>query len=161
MLCNKRTNVDYGNPIISAIAFNKAQAKIYDSIKHAKPRIDCSPPNQPISLQNGKDFNFRKRQATQNAVEDLKMIKTIANTMNRPPMVIERKGPPSLNKDGRRKMLDKINRENLQLYEKLNNLKPVYGAKMLEAEYKKNQKYMINSSFTFRRQLNQKHQELK
>merc|ERR1712167_270262 len=59
--------------------------------------------------------------------------------------------PHSLNRDWRKRELFRITMENHKLLDRLENLKPTASVKKLEEDYQKNQKYVVNSSWTARR----------
>merc|ERR1719316_2381742 len=81
------------------------------------------------------------------------MIQSIARTMTRKFPWEERMKEPvqSLNRDWRKRELFRITMENHKLLDRLENLKPYYSTKRLLDDHAKQQKYVVNSSWTARR----------
>merc|ERR1719230_1935904 len=81
------------------------------------------------------------------------MIQSIARTMTRRFPWEERmqEETKSLNRDWRKRELFRITMENHKLLDRLENLKPYYSTKRLLDDHAKQQKYVVNSSWTARR----------
>merc|ERR1719359_159708 len=84
------------------------------------------------------------------------MIQSIARTMTRPFPYDDRKAEAgkeqrSLNRDARRREMFRITMENHKLLDRLENLRPYYSTKRLLDDHAKQQKYVVNSSWTARR----------
>ena len=77
---------------------------------------------QPHLQLYGRDYYAKKKQTTEAAFQDLKMIQSIAKTMTRPYQVPTGKGPVSLNANYRKKELFRITMDNHRLLERLENL---------------------------------------
>merc|ERR1712100_144146 len=101
-------------------------------IRNMKSALDMkSPEDQPHLTTYGRNYFAKKKQTTEAAFNDLKMIQAIAKTMTRP-------FPYEENKEA-------------TVPHSLENLKPTASVKKLEEDYRKNQKYVVNSSWTARR----------
>lgn len=153
---NVRTDVEFGgNAYIQKKERERLMKHHRERIKHMKSALDMKcPEDQPHLTTYGRNYFAKKKQTTEAAFNDLKMIQAIAQTMTRPFPYEEKKeavAPPSLNRDWRKRELFRITMENHKLLDRLENLKPTASNKKLEADYQKNQKYVVNSSWTARR----------
>ena len=147
----------YGNPIISDKVQEKAQRVHAEFLREAKPLVDCGAPQTGSSLSGfGKDFVYKKKVASENAFNDLKMIQNIAHTMTRPFSLPPRSGPVSLNRGIRKQAVDRINAENAKILARLESLKPQISAKQQQAQYDRAQRYMVNASYSMRRDVEKK-----
>lgn len=148
----KRTNVSYGNPIIAEIETAKTFRKHREQLAGIRAGIDNRPPKPQPHLQLfGRDYLAKKRATTEAAFQDLKMIQSIAKTMTRPYKLPSTKGPISLNANFRKRELFRITMDNHRLLERLENLDPVLRASKYDEDHKKNQLYMVNSSYSARK----------
>jgi hypothetical protein len=153
----RRTDVQFGNSVISERVTEKTQRVHEEFIRKAKPLVDCGPPQTGTSLATyGKDFVYRKKVTTQNAFNDLKMIQNIARTMTRPFSLPPRPGPTSLNRGTRLRDVARINAENAKILARLETLKPQISAKQQLSDYDRAQRYMVNSSFSMRKDVEKK-----
>jgi hypothetical protein len=153
----RRTDVAYGNPVICERALDKAHRVHEEFVRKAKPIVDCGAPQVGHSLAlYGKDYVFKKKITTQNAFNDLKMIQNIARTMTRPFSIPPRPGPASLNRVNRKRDVARINAENAKILARLETLKPQISAKQQLQEYDRSQRYMVNSSFSMRKDIEKK-----
>jgi hypothetical protein len=153
----KRTNVSYGNALISDRVQEKAQHVHEESIRRARPIVDCGPPQTGKSLATyGKDFIYKKKVSTINAFNDLKMIQNIARTMTRPFSLPPRAGPVSLNRGNRKRDIERINRENAKILHRLETLKPQISANQHLKDYDRAQRYMVNASYSMRKDVEKK-----
>jgi len=109
-----------------------------------KSSIDTRPPApQPHLTLYGRDYAAKKRATTEAAFSDLKMIQSIAKTMTRKPYMPQRKGPVSLNADGRKQEIFRIMKENHRLLDRLECLEPVVSTADLVRSHKERQRYTI------------------
>merc|ERR1719191_1915679 len=126
-----------------------------ERIRNMKSALDMKcPEDQPHLTTYGRNYFAKKKQTTEAAFNDLKMIQAIARTMTRPFPYEENKEatvPHSLNRDWRKRELFRITMENHKLLDRLENLKPYYSTKRLLQDHAKSQKYVVNSSWTARR----------
>jgi|Dee2metaT_4_FD_contig_51_739438_length_685_multi_4_in_0_out_0_1 hypothetical protein len=153
---NVRTDVEYGgNSFIQKKERERLMKHHRERIRNMKSALDMkSPEDQPHLTTYGRNYFAKKKQTTEAAFNDLKMIQAIAKTMTRPFPYEENKEatvPHSLNRDWRKRELFRITMENHKLLDRLENLKPTASVKKLEEDYQKNQKYVVNSSWTARR----------
>ena len=156
-VAQRRTDVEYGNPVISVRVQQKTQRVHEDFIRQAKPLVDCAAPQTGHSLTAyGKDYVFKKKVTTQNAFNDLKMIQNIARTMTRPFSLPPRPGPSSLNRVNRKRDVARINSENAKILARLETLKPQISAKKQLKDYDRSQRYMVNASFSMRKDVEKK-----
>lgn len=110
-----------------------------------------APSSQPHLTLYGRDYVTKKRQTTEAAFGDLKMIQAIAKTMTRDCYIAERKGPVSLNADTRRREIDRIHKENLKMLDRLEAQKPTYVTEKALQAHASRQRYTVNCSHTMRR----------
>jgi hypothetical protein len=153
---NTRTDVEYGgNSVIQKKERERLMTHHRERIRHMKSALDMkTPEDQPHLTTYGRNYFAKKKQTTEAAFNDLKMIQAIARTMTRPFPYEDKKeqqAPHSLNRDMRKRELFRITMENHKLLDRLENLKPGMSVKKLNEDYAKNQKYVVNSSWTARR----------
>jgi len=153
MKCQKRTDVQYGNPIIAKREMSRLQGLHRKAIDNMKPSIDTRcPPAQPHLTTFGRDYFWKKRTTTEAAFADLKMIQSIARTMTRSYEMPIGKGPTSLNATYRKQELFKITMDNHKLLHRLENrVQPVYSSKKMAVSHRQNRRYMVNSSYSARK----------
>jgi hypothetical protein len=157
---NKRTDVTYGgNSVVQRkeremnMKFHKEKLKkIKNGLEKTGTDMTC-PEDHPHLTTYGRNYFAKKKQTTEAAFNDLKMIQAIARTMTRPFPYEPKNAPPphSLNRDWRKRELFRITMENHKLLDRLENLKPYYSTKRLLQDHAKSQKYVVNSSWTARR----------
>jgi len=152
---NKRTDVEYGGNSVIQRKERERLGKLHkDRLKNIKSAVDMTcPVDQPHLTTYGRNYFAKKKQTTEAAFNDLKMIQAIARTMTRPFPYEPKNAPPphSLNRDWRKRELFRITMENHKLLDRLENLKPYYSTKRLLQDHAKSQKYVVNSSWTARR----------
>jgi len=143
-----------GNSAIQKREWNRTHTMHKDRIRNIKPGIDNTcPVDQPHLTTYGRDYFAKKKMTTEAAFNDLKMIQSIARTMTRPfPYDLQDpEVPHSLNRDWRKREQYRITMENHKLLGRLCNLRPYYSTKRLADDHAKNQKYVVNSSWTARK----------
>lgn len=152
---NRRTDVEYGgNSVVQRKERERLDKLHKQRLKGIKSAIDMTcPVDQPHLTTYGRNYFAKKKQTTEAAFQDLKMIQSIARTMTRPFPYDPQNAPPphSLNRDLRKRELFRITMENHKLLDRLENLKPYYSTKRLLEDHAKSQKYVVNSSWTARR----------
>lgn len=152
MRCQKRTDTTHGNPAIHRWQLQAANKTQKERLAHVKSSIDVSPPQpQPHLTLYGRDYAAKKKATTEAAFADLKMIQAIARTMTRKFDVAERKGPMSLNADGRKAEIYRVMKDNHRLLDQIDNVGAFCNTQDLVADHKFKQRYVINSSHTARR----------
>jgi hypothetical protein len=120
-------------------------------LQNIKSAIDTRPPaSQPHLTLYGRDYVAKKRATTEAAFADLKMIQSIAKTMTREHKIDERKGPTSLNGDGRKKEVMRVMQDNHRLLDAIENCSPMMRTTDLLRSEKMRKRYIINSSHTMR-----------
>jgi len=95
-----------------------------------------------------------------NAHDDLKMVRSIANTMTRtftPPAKDTCSG--SLTKARKAMEAKRINIENQRLVDRIAELKPAYPTREFLSDYDLKQRHMVNCSYSLRRVCEQKLRE--
>ena len=104
---------------------------------------------------------FCLEKAALNAYEDLKMIRSIASLMTRPTVLPESDAAVgSLSKAKKAAESKRIHNENQRLVDRIADLKPFYPTRALLQEYDKNQRYMVNASYSLRKVCERKLKEL-
>ena len=99
--------------------------------------------------------------AAHTAYEDLKMIRSIASLMTRPTVLPNSEAVAgSLSKSKKVAESKRIQNENQRLVDRIADLKPMYQTKALLQEYDKNQRYMVNASYSLRKVCERKLKEL-
>ncbi|KAF4679058.1 hypothetical protein FOZ62_023695, partial [Perkinsus olseni] len=138
-VAQKRTDTSHGNSLIARREFKRQQQKHRETIRRMQPSIDTRRPadHKHLTLY-GRDYYAKKRQITESAYNDLKMIQSIAQTMTRSPELLgsaRRPGPVSLNREYRKRELFRITLENHALLGRLERLRPYYSTARLERDY--------------------------
>ncbi|KAF4682116.1 hypothetical protein FOZ60_011027 [Perkinsus olseni] len=149
-VAQKRTDTSHGNSLIARREFKRQQQKHRETIRRMQPSIDTRRPadHKHLTLY-GRDYYAKKRQITESAYNDLKMIQSIAQTMTRSPELLgsaRRPGPVSLNREYRKRELFRITLENHALLGRLERLRPYYSTARLERDYLRHMRYMVQSS---------------
>lgn len=147
----RRTDTTYACPVIGRRELMRQQRGHRERIANIKSSIDTRPPvPQPHLTLYGRDYVAKKRATTEAAFADLKMIQSIARTMTRKHEPEERKGPASLNADGRKADIMRIMKENHKLLHNIENVAPMMRTSDLIREHRFKQQYVINASHTMR-----------
>jgi hypothetical protein len=83
MQCQRRTDVSFGNPVISQLNKAKVDQALHAQIKHAKPGIDCTVPYTYNTLRSGgKDQLYKKRKSFLNTpfIDQVKRLSMLMKT---------------------------------------------------------------------------------
>ncbi|CAE8646051.1 unnamed protein product, partial [Polarella glacialis] len=147
-----RTDTNFGCPVIGRRDLLNNQKAHRDKLQKMKSTLDTSAPTaQPHLTLYGRDYVAKKRATTEAAFSDLKMIQSIARTMTRKDQSQhERKGPASLNADGRRADIYRIMKENHTLLDNIEGVAPFMRTQDSIREYDFKKRYVINGSHSMR-----------
>lgn len=154
---NYRTDVSHGNRCVQETERARQDAHLRRAISSMRCAVDHRPPvTYPHLTSLGRDYFAKKKQTTEAAFADLKMIGAIAKTMTRPTEHGDRRQGQarqarSLNADYRKKELFRITMANHALLERLENLKPVYKVRDQIAQYNATREAVANASHTARK----------
>jgi len=151
MKCQRRTNTSFGNPHVASREHAKRQQSHKERLSQIKSTLDTRPPAaQPHLTLYGRDYVAKKKQMTEAAFSDLKMIQSIARTMTRRQDSTERRGPVSLNADFKKQEVYRIMHDNHQLLDSIEQVSPVIRTKEMIRDHRHRQRYVINASHTMR-----------
>jgi len=151
MKCQRRTDTSFGNPHVARRELSKQQHAHKERLNQVKSTLDTRPPAaQPHLTLCGRDYVAKKKQMTEAAFSDLKMIQSIARTMTRKQDSMERRGPVSLNADFKKQEVYRIMHDNHQLLDSIEQVSPVIRSKDAIRDHRNRQRYVINSSHTMR-----------
>lgn len=152
METNRRTDTTYACPVVGRRELLRRQQMHRDRLQNMKSALDTSAPSaQPHLTLYGRDYVAKKRATTEAAFSDLKMIQSIARTMTRKPgWAEERKGPVSLNADGRKHEIYRIMSENHKLLDHIENVGAFMKTTDAIKDHAYRMRYVINSSHTMR-----------
>lgn len=148
---NRRTDTTFSCPVVGRRELKNQQSMHRQRLQSIKSAIDTrAPAAQPHLTLYGRDYVSKKRATTEAAFADLKMIQSIAKTMTREHKVDERKGPTSLNGDGRKKEVMRVMQDNHRLLDAIENCSPMMRTTDLIRSDKIRKRYVINASHTMR-----------
>lgn len=120
-------------------------------LENMRSALDTSAPAPMPHLQlYGRDYAAKKRATTEAAFSDLKMIQSIAKIMTRDSKIPQRKGPVSLNADGRKQEIYRIMKENHQLLQNIETCQPVVRTSDMMRWDRIRKRYVINASHSMR-----------
>merc|ERR1719245_429768 len=116
MNCQRRTDTSMGCPAMHRWQMKEVNKSNKERLSRVRSSLDTQAPKpQPHLTLYGRDYNAKKKATTEAAFADLKMIQAIARTMTRKCEVRERKGPMSLNADGRKAEIYRVMKDNHRL----------------------------------------------
>mmetsp|Transcript_49911 Transcript_49911/g.119025 ORF Transcript_49911/g.119025 Transcript_49911/m.119025 type:complete len:247 (+) Transcript_49911:80-820(+) len=148
---NCRTDTTHGCPAIGRREMLRTQLMHRQRLGNMRSALDTSAPaSQPHLQLYGRDYAAKKRATTEAAFSDLKMIQSIAKIMTRDQKLPERKGPISLNADGRKNEIYRIMKDNHQLLNNIETCRPVVSTSDLLKSNKNRRRHVINASHTMR-----------
>lgn len=141
----------YACPVVGRRELNKQQRAHRERLQNMKSALDTrAPAPQPHLTLYGRDYVAKKRATTEAAFSDLKMIQSIARTMTRDHSIPERKGPISLNADGRKQEIYRIMKENHKLLDSIENCEPMLRTQDMVKADRFRKRYTINCSHSMR-----------
>jgi len=148
---NRRTDTTYACPVVGRRELDRQQRAHRERLQKMKSALDTrAPAPQPHLTLYGRDYVAKKRATTEAAFSDLKMIQAIARTMTRDHSIPERKGPISLNADGRKQEIYRIMKDNHRLLESIESCEPMMRTQDMVKADQFRKRYIINSSHSMR-----------
>ncbi|KYF39839.1 hypothetical protein TGARI_241165 [Toxoplasma gondii ARI] len=154
MAFNRRTDCTHGNPVIGQRAWKHELEMHQQRLRNMKPQVDTrAPASDAFHRAVRKDFYTEQRKKTNDAFENLKMLRAIANTMNRSSELSrpQEATKHSLNEAARRRELLRIYEQNQLLLHRLEATKPVYVMNRTEREFLEQERWVSLCSYSTRR----------
>jgi hypothetical protein len=140
-----------GNRICAKRADQQRQARHLEKVNRMKPDIDNSLP-VAATLPHLRN-NLKREQILEDTYTDIDrsnriLLQKMSDIMRKPSFVLtsapDKKASTSLNRDSRRKELQRITNENLSILRRIQGVQPLYDHVRWEQEFRRTRSYLKN-----------------